>query len=311
MIALLKNKKATYTLLVCLLSFEVFSQTNSYPATGTPIIYDYSPGLTLQRNTAIGGYTQGIQTKLQNGDNNWFFGNLDNAQWMVAKGDYQSPKLVVSSDGNVGIGTTTPTERLELQGKVKINNGFSEPNNESGFRLKFYDNGGVNNDAGLGLSGSGEGNEVMWLNAKAGFRFINGTDGDRLNIIANGNLGIGTATPKEKLSVNGKIRAHEIKVETADWPDYVFEGDYKTTSLTELEKFIKKNKHLPEMPSAKEAETNGVELGEMNKLLLKKIEELTLHLIEKDKEVQKLNTTVKYVVNELEELKKVTSKKIN
>ncbi|TKC04716.1 hypothetical protein FA048_18695 [Pedobacter polaris] len=99
------------------------------------------------------------------------------------------------------------------------------------------------------------------------------------------NVGIGTTTPKEKLSVNGKIRAHEIKVETANWPDYVFEDDYKIASLTEIEKYIKQNKHLPEMPSAKEVEANGLQLGEMNKLLLKKVEELTLHLIQKDKDL--------------------------
>ena len=109
-----------------------------------------------------------------------------------------------------------------------------------------------------------------------------------MNFLANGNVGIGTLTPSEKLSVNGKIRAKEIKVETANWPDYVFSDNYQPKSLPELEQFIKKNKHLPEVPSAQELEQNGVELGEMNKILLKKIEELTLHLIEKDKAIQEL-----------------------
>ena len=97
-----------------------------------------------------------------------------------------------------------------------------------------------------------------------------------------GNIGIGTATPKEKLSVNGNIRAHEIKVETTSWPDYVFEDDYKISSLTDIAKYIKIHKHLPEMPSAKTVAVDGVALGEMNKLLLKKIEELTLHLIQQN-----------------------------
>ncbi|RZJ76944.1 MAG: hypothetical protein EOO45_00230 [Flavobacterium sp.] len=116
------------------------------------------------------------------------------------------------------------------------------------------------------------------------------TEGASLAIKAdyNGNVGIGTATPKEKLSVNGKIRAHEVKVETSNWPDYVFNSNYKLRSLAEIEKDIKTTGHLPEMPSAKEAELNGIELGEMNKLLLKKIEELTLHLIEKEKDISRL-----------------------
>jgi len=109
-----------------------------------------------------------------------------------------------------------------------------------------------------------------------------------------GNVGIGTANPTEKLSVKGNIRAHEIKVETANWPDYVFENSYKVLSLPELEDYIKINKHLPEMPSAEKAEKEGVDLGEMNKLLLKKIEELTLHVIELDRKLDqqiKLNKT--------------------
>lgn len=107
-------------------------------------------------------------------------------------------------------------------------------------------------------------------------------------------IGIGTEnTGAEKLSVNGKIRAKEIKVETANWPDYVFEPDYKSPSLKELEQFINANKHLPEIPSAKEVEENGVNLGEMNAKLLKKIEELTLYMINQDKRITKQEEIIK------------------
>lgn len=112
-------------------------------------------------------------------------------------------------------------------------------------------------------------------------------DGATLAIkaITNGNVGIGTTTPTERLSVNGNIRAKEIKVETANWPDYVFRDNYRMQSLTELEEYIKVNKHLPDMPSAQKAEKEGIDLGEMNKLLLKKVEELTLHVIELSKKL--------------------------
>ncbi|WP_205940963.1 hypothetical protein [Pedobacter yonginense] len=110
----------------------------------------------------------------------------------------------------------------------------------------------------------------------------------KMTIDYTGNVGIGTTTPKEKLSVNGNIRAKEVKVETANWPDYVFEDGYKVSSLQQLETYIKTNKHLPEIPSAKEAETNGIDVGEMNKKLLQKVEELTLYLIQKDKEMVEL-----------------------
>ncbi|MFD2581615.1 hypothetical protein ACFSR6_03875 [Pedobacter vanadiisoli] len=101
-----------------------------------------------------------------------------------------------------------------------------------------------------------------------------------------GNVGIGTITPREKLSVNGNIRAREIKVEATNWPDYVFEEGYKVGTLQELESYIKTNKHLPDMPLAKEIDTQGLQLGEMVKMQQKKIEELTLHLIEKEKQLR-------------------------
>lgn len=86
-----------------------------------------------------------------------------------------------------------------------------------------------------------------------------------------GNVGIGTESPQEKLSVNGKIRAKEVKVETANLPDYVFDQDYKILGLQELEANIKVNKHLPEIPSAPTVAKEGIELGNINKLLLKRL----------------------------------------
>ncbi|TJZ49894.1 hypothetical protein FAZ15_21975 [Sphingobacterium olei] len=108
----------------------------------------------------------------------------------------------------------------------------------------------------------------------------------RMTIQSNGNVGIGTTNPTDKLAVNGNIRAKEIKVETANWPDYVFQDGYEGMSLPEIELFIRQNGHLPEMPSASEVEKEGISLGKMNKLLLKKIEELTLLLIEKNREIE-------------------------
>lgn len=108
------------------------------------------------------------------------------------------------------------------------------------------------------------------------------------HFIKEGNLGIGTMVPKERLSVNGKIRAHEVKVEVNGWPDYVFRPGYTFPSLRELEKQIEALGHLPGVPSAKEVDENGLSLGSMDKILLQKIEELTLYLIEKDKAISKL-----------------------
>lgn len=101
---------------------------------------------------------------------------------------------------------------------------------------------------------------------------------------SSGNVGIGITTPDSKLSVNGNIRAKEIKVEIANWPDYVFAKDYQLPTLEQTRHHIKEKGHLPGIPSAAEVKVNGIDLGEMNKNLLKKIEELTLYLIEIEKE---------------------------
>ncbi|PRD44961.1 hypothetical protein C5745_18830 [Sphingobacterium haloxyli] len=125
---------------------------------------------------------------------------------------------------------------------------------------------------------------------------------DNGNLILNdigGFVGIGTSRPKEKLSVNGNIRAREIKVEIANWPDYVFRKDYELKPLSEVERYINENGHLPEIPKAEDVENEGVSLGEMNKLLLKKVEELTLHLIEKEKNIEGLKQELKNMRKEL------------
>ena len=102
-----------------------------------------------------------------------------------------------------------------------------------------------------------------------------------------GNIGIGTLIPSEKLEVNGKIRAKEIKVEANNWPDYVFKADYNLRSLAETERFIKEHGHLPDVPKAEVVEKEGYSLNEMDKILLKKIEEMTLQMIQLDETVKK------------------------
>lgn len=100
-----------------------------------------------------------------------------------------------------------------------------------------------------------------------------------------GKVGIGTTNPTEMLSVKGNIKAQEVKVTTAasDWPDYVFQPGYRLMSLDSLSGRVKQLGHLPDMPSAKDVETNGQNLGEINKKLLQKVEELTLYITEQNK----------------------------
>lgn len=113
---------------------------------------------------------------------------------------------------------------------------------------------------------------------------------NRMIIDTLGNVGIGTLNPQAKLAVNGGILAKSVRINTnaSYWPDYVFSSDYKLMSLEELENYIIENKHLPGIISAAEVEAQGdVNLGEMNAKLLEKIEELTLYIIDMQKQIEK------------------------
>lgn len=118
-----------------------------------------------------------------------------------------------------------------------------------------------------------------------------------------GNVGIGTTNPSQKLSVNGTVRAKKVIVDTG-WSDYVFADDYRLASLSEVESHIKAEKHLPGIPSAQEVVERGISLGEMQSKLLAKIEELTLHVIAQEKRMAQLeseNSVLRRRVQTLEE----------
>ncbi|PKF74826.1 hypothetical protein [Chryseobacterium sp. PMSZPI] len=114
--------------------------------------------------------------------------------------------------------------------------------------------------------------------------------------------GISTDGQKYKLFVKDGIRTERVKVDIAannGWADYVFEKDYQLMPLNDLAQFINKNGHLPEVPTTEEAIKNGIELKEMNILLLKKVEELTLHLIDQNTQLKKQNEEIQILKTKL------------
>jgi hypothetical protein len=127
-----------------------------------------------------------------------------------------------------------------------------------------------------------------------------------------GNVGIGTTIPDAKLTVNGTIHAKQVNIDVnVPGPDYVFDKDYKLRSLSEVNQYIILNHHLPEIPSAKSMEKNGINVSEFNMQLLKKIEELTLYVIDEDKEIKNQqalsedqNKITQSLQEELDDLKK-------
>ena len=123
---------------------------------------------------------------------------------------------------------------------------------------------------------------------------VNGTISSH-NLLTSGSIGIGTInTEGYKLAVNGIIRAKEIKVES-DWADFVFKKDYKLPTLKEVETHINENGTLPGIPSEAEVKANGVNLAETNALLLQKIEELTLYIIQQEKRMESMEAEIKSI----------------
>lgn len=124
-----------------------------------------------------------------------------------------------------------------------------------------------------------------------GQKIVNGdSSANGIYVATNGNvrIGSGNGEPSKTLDVNGTIRSKEILVEVNNWSDFVFDSDYTLMSLHDVETYIRQHGHLPDVPSAQDVEKNGVSIGEMNAVLLQKIEEMTLHMIEMEKRIAEL-----------------------
>ncbi|MFC2152374.1 collagen-like protein [Bacteroidota bacterium] len=206
--------------------------------------------------------------------------------------------------GNVGIGTLPHSNFvLDIGGSTHIGgNLYFSGGSDHIIGIWDHDTNGDGNSILL-HGGDARGSSLAFggnIVLKGGEGIYDGEHGNVLLAydVANeeviGKVGIGTTNPGEMLSVKGKIEAEEVMVITDVMPDYVFKDDYKLLSLVKLEQFIKENNHLPEVPSEKEVEENGgtISLGEMNTILLKKIEELTLYTIEQQNQINNMKREI-------------------
>ncbi|HSK13308.1 MAG TPA: hypothetical protein VK907_08835, partial [Phnomibacter sp.] len=206
-----------------------------------------------------------------------------------------SAAITIDTNRNVGIGGEFPSNfntRLFVS-KVSSTDGpqvtvyESQTNNYARVELRSAQ---TNNPvrfwhvAGLNVSGAVSGDRLnLW----------HSTTGDIISIAGDNRVAIG-APPKfaagYMLSVRGKIMCEELRVQlNAAWPDYVFEPGYNRPTLDQLESKVMLTKHLPGIPSAKEMEqNNGIEVGDMQKRLLEKLEELYLYVFELNKENKEL-----------------------
>jgi hypothetical protein len=209
--------------------------------------------------------------------------------------------LTMLQNGSVGIGTSSPAALLHTNGTVRFQ-GVAIDNTLTRVLVTDADGNLKYRDAST-LTSSGTSGWAFGGNTVATLKNLGTIDNydlpvitnntERMRITAAGDVGIGTNDTKGyKLAVNGEAIANKIVVKQYPWADYVFDNDYDLKPLDEVEKYIRQNRHLPEVPSAKEVEKNGLDLGNTQATLLKKIEELTLYLIEQNKQLKAQQTQI-------------------
>lgn len=238
-------------------------------------------GLFLQSNGAI--------TQVLNGNPaaGFAFRWLSAPSGTVNYYDDSNEKMRLTMNGYLGIGTTGPTAPLTVS---------TTASNMAIFQANTATNSFVtvkNNTGQLNL-GIGNTNPHPYIWSSTDKLFI-GSDGASPTLfvkgMSSGSVGIGTTSVNDvnyKLFVETGIRTKKVRVDVGPWADYVFDNNYRLRTLDELENFVNENKHLPEIPSADEVQKNGIDLGGNQALLLKKIEELTLYVIDQNKKIEDL-----------------------
>ena len=192
-----------------------------------------------------------------------------------------------TSNGRIGIGTDSPAYKLDVNGSLR-SNGFHTASGVLYIRPQNSTNEGGHLQWQRANSGQGNWN-MDHYNGNLRIYMSGGNTSHYFH--SNGNVGLGTSSPDYRLDVNGAIRAKEFFVETG-WSDFVFEDDYQLPSLDEVEAHIADYGHLPGVPSAAEIQANGLEMGQAQTIMMQKIEELTLYVLEAKKENESLRARV-------------------
>jgi len=214
-------------------------------------------------------------------------------------------KLRIDNYGNVGIGTTTPSIKLDVNGRGVFGDMLSS-RDSYGNTLTIANKSNEATSLFLWQGGVGSGHIGFRPNDNNLYIVNSLSDGAITNpaaivLTSNGNVGIGTVHPDAtyKLDVLGKIRAQEVLVDMNGVPDYVFAKDYKLRSIEQVSTYVQQNHHLPEIPSAAEMQQNGVNLNTMQLQLLKKVEELTLYVIEQQKTINAQNAKIEELAKKI------------
>ncbi|OJV36328.1 MAG: hypothetical protein BGO29_03915 [Bacteroidales bacterium 36-12] len=260
----------------------------------------YNGEIMITRPASSGQYINLVRS----GQYPWSIGTVYNtSNFAIGKGvsndaNFTSPFFTINTIGNVGIGTTNPQYVLDVNGKIYTNDEVivSRHNIDIGGTVSIVNPAktepGQASTWNIYNMGGTYGNSLQfWAYDNTGCG--GGMCNSRLTLMDSGNVGIGISNPQHKLDVKGTIRATEVLVQSVDqFADFVFDDDYRLRPLTEVNSFIKNNKHLPGIPSATEVKENGMSLVEMQVKLLLKIEELTLYAIDLQKTIDLQNAKI-------------------
>lgn len=211
--------------------------------------------------------------------------------------------MYVKQSGNIGIGTTNPKSALQIgdyvgnnQRKITFPGVYNfewlalgqEGNGNSA--IEFVNHTNLSNSIGVKMGTNtdnfGSGFYITTASESSAYNSLQYKATPALFINTANNVGIGTRSPQSLLAVAGTITAQRVKVTMTGWSDYVFDPGYKLPSLASVEKYIAGNKHLPDIPAEAEVVRDGLDVGDMQQMQMKKIEELTLYLIEQHKQLE-------------------------
>ena len=251
-------KKSIVTVLLIVIALQTFT----IPVRATQS-YVESPGNSwLSLNSNTGGVSYLLHNASNNSNLEFAVNNNGSVNWQV---------LNINKNGNVGIGTTTARSKLHAKSE---GGAFTLEGSNHVYMEFFPDSVNSTRKAWFGY-GSADDNWITLSSENGG--------------------GIVLNPGSQFVAVTGLLKANQIKVTTNLWPDYVFEDGYQLKSLSSIEDYIKQNNHLPGVPSSKDIVDNGISLGDMSRLQMEKIEELTLHLIEKDKKIGELEARLEKI----------------
>ncbi len=277
------NFKKNVIITVCLLgTLPVFAQNNYYPLTGN--IAHGTPTSTANFNLQLHGTTTYSETDK-------FTGNSTNYGFTSRFGLTNTTTGTTSSDGMLfRMSTTNFMMENKENGNIFINSGNAVMGIIGSANRVFVGGTTVTgtNYGAFNVSSSDNGVFIYpTTTSKFGLsiRMSSLTD-NALQV-----MGTNGTTRNFSVKANGEVYARKYTTTLAAIPDYVFASDYALMSFQELRNFIAVNKHLPNVPSAKEYEETGVDLGEMNRVLLEKVEELTLYILQLEDRMKVLETS--------------------